>query len=299
VTLERVLLHLIPEYARHLGQLDIVADLAGTGCRRVDQGAEPGTAAYSYHRQTGRATGILDTMTEDDADAPLSRTSASEAVEDIGWRYLLGTLSVSVPVRSMAQGCELAAAAVVAGEGDTDGHLRVDLRPDRVELSVQSRSRGVVTGRDTMLAYRIADAIDALGLRPAGGTAASSPRPVQMLEMAIDAVDIGAIRPFWKAVMAYVDEPGRDGPTDAIVDPAGQLPAIWFQQMDAPRPQRNRVHFDITVAHDESEDRVRRALDAGGRLMDDSFARSFWVLADAEGNEVCVCTWTDRDERED
>jgi 4a-hydroxytetrahydrobiopterin dehydratase len=76
-----------------------------------------------------------------------------------------------------------------------------------------------------------------------------------------------------------------------------QLPAIWFQQMDAPRPQRNRVHFDITVAHDEAEARVAAALAAGGRLVDGSYARSFWVLADAEANEVCVCTWTDRDER--
>jgi hypothetical protein len=30
-------------------------------------------------------------------------------------------------------------------------------------------------------------------------------------------------------------------------------------------------------------------------LVDDSFARSFWVLADAEGNEACVCTWAGRD----
>ena len=44
---------------------------------------------------------------------------------------------------------------------------------------------------------------------------------------------------------------------------------------------------------------MRAALGAGGRLVDDSFARSFWVLADAEGNEVCVCTWTDRDERDE
>jgi 4a-hydroxytetrahydrobiopterin dehydratase len=97
--------------------------------------------------------------------------------------------------------------------------------------------------------------------------------------------------------MAYVDEPGGDGPSDSIADPAGQLPNIWFQQMDAPRPQRNRVHFDITVAHDEAGARVQAALAAGGRMANDSFAPSFWVLADAEGNEVCVCTWTDRDER--
>jgi hypothetical protein len=28
------------------------------------------------------------------------------------------------------------------------------------------------------------------------------------------------------------------------------------------------------------------------------FWKAVWVLADAEGNEACVCTWTDRDERE-
>jgi 4a-hydroxytetrahydrobiopterin dehydratase len=166
-----------------------------------------------------------------------------------------------------------------------------------VELSVQDRRAGAVTGVDTELAHRIAAAVAASGLAPAASTSAESRRPVQMLEIAIDAIDIPAIRPFWKAVLGYVDEAGRDGLPGGIVDPAGQFPAIWFQQMDAPRPQRNRVHFDITVAHDEAEPRVRAALAAGGRLVDDSFAPSYRVLADAEGNEVCVCTWTDRDER--
>jgi 4a-hydroxytetrahydrobiopterin dehydratase len=65
--------------------------------------------------------------------------------------------------------------------------------------------------------------------------------------------------------------------------------------MDAPRPERNRIHLDITVSHDEGAARVRAALDAGGRLVSDAAARAFWVLADVEGNEVCVCTWQDRD----
>ncbi len=216
----------------------------------------------------------------------------------IGWRYLLGVLAAAVPVRSLAQASETAAAAVAACGNDADGHLRVDLRPDRIELSVQTRALGAVTGRDTRLAHRIGAALAGLGLAPADATSDGSGRPVQALELAIDAMDIPAIRPFWKAVLGYADEPGSDGGQDAIVDPAGQLPAIWFQQMAIPRPQRNRIHFDITVAHDEAEPRVRAALAAGGRLVDDSFARSFWVLADAEGNEVCVCTWTDRDERE-
>ncbi len=239
-----------------------------------------------------------DRVADPDLDLPLSRTAASAAVADIGWRYLLGALAVSVPVQSLAQGSAVVAAAVAAGGADADGHLRADLRPDRVELSVQDRKAGAVTGRDGELAHRVAAAVAGLGLAGAGSTSAETPRPVQALEVAIDAIDIPAIQPFWKAVLGYVDEPGGTGPSCAIVDPAGQLPALWFQQMDAPRPQRNRVHFDITVAHDEAEPRVRAALAAGGRLVDDSFARSYWVLADAEGNEVCVCTWTDRDERE-
>jgi 4a-hydroxytetrahydrobiopterin dehydratase len=118
---------------------------------------------------------------------------------------------------------------------------------------------------------------------------------VQTLEVGIDAMDIPAIRPFWKAVLGYVDEPGRDDPTDPIVDPVRKGPAIWFQQMDEPREQRNRIHFDITVPHDEAEARIAAALAAGGRLLSDRRARAFWILADAEGNEICVCTWQDRD----
>jgi 4a-hydroxytetrahydrobiopterin dehydratase len=237
-------------------------------------------------------------VSEPDLDAPLSRTAASAAVAGIGWRYLLGMLAASVPVQSLAQASEVAAATVAACGQDADAHLRVDMRPDRVELSVQTRALAAVTGWDARLAHRIGAALAGLGLAPADATSAGSPRPVQMLELAIDAMDIPAIRPFWKAVLGYADEPGSDSGQDAIVDPAGQLPAIWFQQMGSPRPQRNLIHFDITVAHDEAGHRVRAALAAGGRLADDSSAPSFWVLADAEGNEVCVCTWTGRDERE-
>jgi 4a-hydroxytetrahydrobiopterin dehydratase len=98
--------------------------------------------------------------------------------------------------------------------------------------------------------------------------------------------------------MAFADEPGSTNPDDALIDSTGQLPTIWFQKMDAPRPQRNRIHFDITVSHDEADARVKAALEAGGVLVSDAAARSFWILADVEGNEVCVCTWLDRDERD-
>jgi 4a-hydroxytetrahydrobiopterin dehydratase len=65
--------------------------------------------------------------------------------------------------------------------------------------------------------------------------------------------------------------------------------------MDEPRPQRNRIHFDITVPHEEARSRIAAALEAGGTMVSDTRARAFWVLADAEGNEICVCTWQDRE----
>jgi 4a-hydroxytetrahydrobiopterin dehydratase len=223
---------------------------------------------------------------------PLTRTAASAAVEAIGWRYLLGTLSTTVAVPGLAEGAEVVRAAVDACGQDADTHLRADLRPDRVGLSLAERARAHVSARDTELAHVVTDAVRELGRDT---TPTDGDRPVQALEIAVDALDIAAVRPFWRAVLGYVGEAGAEGPEDALVDPTGQLPAVWFQQMDAPRPQRNRIHLDVTVPHDEADRRVAAALGAGGRLLSDARARAFWVLADAEGNEVCVCTWQDRD----
>lgn len=235
-------------------------------------------------------------MNVHDPDRALSRADASQAVESIGWRYLLDALCASVPVSCLNQAVDVAAAAVDAAGDEADTHLRIDLRRDRAELSVQTRETGAVTGRDTELAHRISAALTRLGLGVAQARADCYSRPVAMLELALDAMDIAAVRPFWKAALGFVDDPADPGPIGALIDPAGQQPALWFQQMDEPRPQRNRFHLDITVAHDEAEPRVRAALDAGGHMVNDSYARMFWVLADTEGNECCICTWTDRDE---
>ena len=223
---------------------------------------------------------------------PLTRTEASDAVEHLGWRYLLGTLTTTVGVDSLDQAVRITAAAVAACGQDADAHLLPLPRPDRVELTLQTASVAQVTRRDVDLAHAITDAIRAIGLQTASSL---PPRPAQALEIAIDALDIPAIRPFWRAVLAYTDEPGHDGPTDPLVDPLRQGPAIWFQQMDRSRPQRNRIHLDITVPHDEADHRLAAARAAGGTLVSDTAARAYWVLADPEGNEACITTWQDRD----
>ena len=118
---------------------------------------------------------------------------------------------------------------------------------------------------------------------------APEPPVASALEVAIDALDIPAVRPFWQAVLGYEEEGD-----DALADPERIGPTFWFQQMDEPRPQRNRIHLDVTVPHDVAEARIEAALAAGGRLVSDDAARSFWILADPEGNEACICTWQDR-----
>ena len=234
------------------------------------------------------------------ADKPqLSRQQVSDAVGPPGWRVVVGVIRTSIRVASLAQAADVARLAVTAAGPGAGRSLSADLRPDRVVLTLQSPD-GWVGPPEVDQAQRISAAVREQGLATGPEVAldaANGSRSVQVLEIAIDALDIPAIRPFWQAVLGYGDEPGADGsdPGAALADPVGQGPTFWFQQMDEPRPQRNRIHFDVVVPDDETGHRIQAALDAGGRLINDSEAPAFWVLADPEGNEACVCTWLARD----
>ena len=230
----------------------------------------------------------------------LTRPEISAAITGLGWRFILGAARTHVRVGSLAQAASVAGHVIDAAGADADESLRVDIRRDHVILTLQALRTGWVDSREVELAGAISAAVRELGLATdpdvsAGGGGAPTVRSAQILEIAIDAMDIAAIRPFWRAVLGYGDEPGRSGPVDALVDPAWESPAVWFQQMDAPRPQRNRIHFDVSVPHDEARNRIQTALAAGGTLLSDAEAPAFWVLADAEGNEACVTTWQGRD----
>lgn len=221
-------------------------------------------------------------------DAILTESEASPAVEDLGWRYLLDCLTTAVTVDSLLDASDVVRAAVDTAGPHADGHLRLRASADRVELTLETRGTFRVTAQDVDLARAITQAVRETGRETVAHPAR---RAVQSLAIAIDAMDVEAVRPFWKAVLGYDDVPA---PAD-LVDPFGGGPSVWFQQLDEPRRQRNTVHLDLTVPHDEAVARVEAALAAGGRLVSDDRARAFWVLADPEGNEVCVCTWQDRD----
>ncbi|WP_029112475.1 VOC family protein [Mycobacterium sp. URHB0044] len=225
-----------------------------------------------------------------DESARVTRQQVSDSVSPLGWRLVLGAIHTEVLTPSLVAAAEAATLSVSAVGDDGQGHLTVDVRSDRAVLRLRSADVGAVTGRDVRLAREVSNALSANGMRATPGAGS-----LQALEIAIDALDIPAVRPFWKAITGYVDEPGPSDLSNGLIDPIGRGPAIWFQQMDEPRLQRSRIHLDVDVPHDVATPRIDAAIAAGGRLLYDEEAPAFWVLADPEGNEACICTWQGRD----
>lgn len=200
------------------------------------------------------------------------------------WRALLyfNGACANFQTGSFAKGVELVTAIGQVADS-ANHHPDVDLRYGEVTVRLTSHDIGGLSERDADLARQISEAARELGVT-------SDPTAVQEVNVTIDALRISDVLPFWHAVLGY-----RKVGDEDVVDPHSHGPSVWFQQMDVPRPQRNRVHLDISVPHDQAEARVAAALEAGGRLVTDEFAPSWWVLADAEGNEACIATWVGRE----
>jgi 4a-hydroxytetrahydrobiopterin dehydratase len=198
------------------------------------------------------------------------------------WRYLLGAIDAEFAAGSF-EGAAALVTAIAREAEEANHHPDLGMRyPDRVRVRLTTHAVGRLTMHDVELARRISTLAADAG-------ASAHPAQLQRLEIALDTVDADRIRPFWAAVLGY--EPDDDG---NLADPDGIGPAMWFQQMEEPRTDRDRFHLDVTVPHDVAEQRVAAALEAGGTLVEDGHARAWWVLADADGNEACVCTWQDR-----
>ncbi len=199
-----------------------------------------------------------------------------------GWRVLGEEACAYFHTGSFATGARL-----VEAIGDLAGiderPPEIDLRRDAVtvRLSTIEIDSYDLTRRDVELVRQISAVAREMGL-------SADPSAVATIHLGIDALVVPEVLPFWQAVLGYRD---RGEGTTNIIDPRDHGPLIFFQQMAAERPQRNRIHVDVWVPHDQAEARVAEAISAGGHLVTDRYVPSWWVLADAEGNEACVCTW--------
>lgn len=198
------------------------------------------------------------------------------------WRLLLRALHTRYRTGDFLTGLRMVSLIGEAAEAQRH-HPDLDLRYGHLDVTLSSHDVGGVTERDVRLARTISELA-------AGEGVSADPSGVSVLEVALDTADHTVIKPFWRAVLGMRDQTAPD----ELADPDGGLPTLWFQPTDAHPTPRQRFHLDIHVPHDVALDRLAAGLAAGGRLVDDSEAPSFWVLADAEGNKACICTWQAR-----
>ncbi|MEP6468216.1 MAG: VOC family protein [Chloroflexota bacterium] len=206
---------------------------------------------------------------------------AAEGVED--WRVLAEGACVFLRTGSFAESARL-----VQAIGELPGVAKhppaVDVREGGVTVRLITATDDYLgmTENDVQIARQISAAARELGL-------SADPSAVQSVLVIPGAPDIGEVMPFWRAVLGY--EPRPDSPDEDLVDPQDRGAAFWFETMEEPRPGGGgAIHLAIWVPHDQAEARIAAALAAGGRMVRDEYAPSWWTLADAAGNEADIAT---------
>ena len=220
--------------------------------------------------------------TEDDKRILRRSEIAAELLDD--WRVLGGRLRTRFTTQTFVRGMTLLQQVADAAER-ADHHPDVDLRYTHLDVALVSHDVAGLTQRAVRLAREISAIAEQYGAAAAVGQ-------VQVVDIGLDTWDPDEIRPFWMAVLGLQQ---HDAEPDFLLDKDGHTPSLWFQDTDPHEEPRQRFHLDIDVAPEVAEQRVRKALEAGGTLVSDARAPAWWVLADAHGNKCCICTSLGRD----
>ncbi|MEV5607965.1 VOC family protein [Streptomyces sp. NPDC052225] len=214
----------------------------------------------------------------------LGTTQVLAAVaEGLGdWRKLAQPLVARYRVGGFAEGAAFVAAiADIAQAAGREPEVRVGGRFVEVSLCTVDEGGGRwITEGDLRLAREVSAAALRLGLDAA-------PRDVAQLELALDSADFERAGPFWAALLTGSPDHVVHGD---VMDPDSRVPNVWFQRTDAHAVPRQRWHLDLWLAPEEAASRIEAAVAAGGTVVDAEHAPSYTVLADPEGNRVCVCT---------
>lgn len=201
------------------------------------------------------------------------------------WRMLIDRLHASFDTGDFVTAVRLVDAIAPAAE-EMNHHPDLDLAYGRLDVRLISHDVGGVTSRDVALARTISELARTAGATP-------HPERTSVLELGLDTADEAQIRPFWAALLDYdtVDAWGEL----QLRDTTGRRPTIWFQPTEAHDVPRQRWHLDLRIPPEVVEARIAAAIEAGGRLVDDTAAPAYWVLADPQGNRACLTTWQGRE----
>lgn len=200
------------------------------------------------------------------------------------WAPLVHGLRTRFRTRDFAAGLELVTAFAAEAEA-ANHHPDLTLKYGTVDVLLYSHDAGGVTDRDRSLAARFSELARERSI-PA------NPRELSVVELGLDTADAAEIAPFWSALLGA--EIRSDGGADLELQEHGADAVLWFQHTDPHETPRQRFHLDVWVDPREARSRIDAAVAAGGRLVSEAEAPSFWVLADAQGNHACVCTVENR-----
>jgi 4a-hydroxytetrahydrobiopterin dehydratase len=201
------------------------------------------------------------------------------------WRKLAQALHARYRVKDFTAAAAFAAA--IAEAAAADGH-QPDLKmtQDVVDLSLCTREDGLwVTEKDIGMARKISEIARQQGLTP-------EPSGVTQIELALDTPDDARVAPFWSALLTGSPD---NSIYDSVFDPTGRVPSVWFQPAGEHETPPQRWHFDLWLDPAVADERIAGAVAAGGSVVYDDEAPSFTVLADPDGNRVCVCTYLERE----
>lgn len=183
----------------------------------------------------------------------------------------------SWPRRSSGQSPQ---AAEAAGR-----HPDLKLTRGVIDISLCTRQDGRwVTQQDLDLARRISEIADEQGLR-------AEPGAVTQLEIAPDTAHQDRVAAFWSVLLT-----GSLDNTiyDSVFDPTDRVPSLWFQGTQEHELPTHRWRFDLWLAAEVADERIAAAIAHGGSIVDDAGAPAFTVLADPDGNRVCIYGATGR-----
>lgn len=202
----------------------------------------------------------------------------SDGIDD--WRVVSGGASTVYRTPSFSAGAAFAV-TIAAIADDLDHHPDIDLRARSVTIRTSTHSEKALTEMDVVLAQRIQVVARGAGLE-------ADPSAVQTVTLAIDTEKFDTVQPFWRAALGYKERLPHE-----LHDPKRRGPLFWFN--DKPhRDGHNRIHVDVSVPHDLAEARVQAVLDAGGRMLGDTYAPAWWSFIDADGNVADIATWRGR-----
>ena len=202
----------------------------------------------------------------------------------IDWRKLGQALHARYAIPDYLVAAAFVAAVAQAAE-DAGHHPDLRLTRGVIDVSLCTHQDGLwVTQQDIDLAGRISEIAHEHGLR-------AEPGAVTQLEIALDTVHEDSVAPFWSVLLTGSPD---NRIYDSVFDPTGRVPGVWFQGTQEHELPSQRWHFDLWLAAEVAAERIAAAIAHGGSIVDDAGAPAFTVLADPDGNRVCICTATGR-----